>query len=160
MMFKSRVVVFGTGNILMGDDGVGPAVVEYLEKDETLPDDVGLLDIGTSIKQVLFDLMLVDPKPKRMIVVDAVTHEGRKAGEFWEIEPGDVPAKAVREFSLHLFPTVNMLKEIKAQTNVDVRIVVMQIDGIPEEMFEGLSPEIQAALPGMAAYVKKLILEA
>lgn len=158
-MFKSRVIVFGTGNILMGDDGVGPAVVEYLEKDKDIPEDVGLLDVGTSIKQVLFDLHVLDPKPKRMIVVDAVTHEGRAPGEFWEINPDDVPIKAVREFSLHLFPTVNMLQEIKENTKVDVRIVVMQIAGIPDEMFEGLSPEIEAAVPKMAEYVKKIILE-
>jgi len=39
--------VYGIGNILLGDDGVGPAVVRFLESRGALPPDVILEDLGT-----------------------------------------------------------------------------------------------------------------
>lgn len=43
----NRIAVFGIGNILLGDDGVGPAVVRYLEENFTFPDNVIVEDLGT-----------------------------------------------------------------------------------------------------------------
>lgn len=159
MMFQKKVMVFGVGNILKGDDGIGPAVVNYLEAEGGLPEDVGLLDIGTSIRQVLFDLLMIDQRPKRMLVVDAVTEEGHEPGEFWEVDVDTVGKKMIKEFSMHLFPTTNMLKDIKENTGVDVRVLVIQGKYIPDEIHQGLSPELEAALPGIAARVREICLE-
>jgi coenzyme F420 hydrogenase subunit delta len=157
-MFEKRVMVFGCGNILRGDDGLGPAVVNMLEEQGGLPDDVGLLDIGTSIRQVLLDMLLMDPKPKRIIVVDAVTEPSRNAGEFWEIDVDMMSPKKIKDFSLHQFPSVNLLKDIKEQTGTDVRILVVQTGCIPEEITDQLTPEVAAALPKVAARVRELCL--
>lgn len=157
-MFEKRVMVFGCGNILRGDDGLGPAVVNMLEEQGGLPDDVGLLDIGTSIRQVLLDMLLMDPKPKRIIVVDAVTEPSRNAGEFWEIDVDMMSPKKIKDFSLHQFPSVNLLKDIKEQTGTDVHILVVQTGYIPEEITDQLTPEVAAALPKVAARVRELCL--
>jgi hydrogenase maturation protease len=37
-----KTAIYGIGNILMGDDGVGPAVVRYLASNDLLPPDVTL----------------------------------------------------------------------------------------------------------------------
>jgi hydrogenase maturation protease len=42
-----KTAVYGIGNILLGDDGVGPAVVNYLASHHMLPDDITLEDLGT-----------------------------------------------------------------------------------------------------------------
>lgn len=42
-----RTAVYGIGNTLLGDDGVGPAVVHYLEEHRGFPNDVTLEDLGT-----------------------------------------------------------------------------------------------------------------
>lgn len=157
-MFEKRVMVFGCGNILRGDDGLGPAVVNMLEEQGGLPDDVGLLDIGTSIRQVLLDMLLMDPKPKRIIVVDAVTEPSRNAGEFWEIDVDMMSPKKIKDFSLHQFPSVNLLKDIKEQTGTDVHILVVQTGYIPEEITDQLTPEVTEALPKVAARVRELCL--
>ncbi len=157
-MFEKRVMVFGCGNILRGDDGLGPAVVNMLEEQGGLPDDVGLLDIGTSIRQVLLDMLLMDPKPKRIIVVDAVTEPSRNPGEFWEIDVDMMSPKKIKDFSLHQFPSVNLLKDIKEQTGTDVNILVVQTGCIPEEITDQLTPEVAAALPKVAARVRELCL--
>ncbi|MFY9942899.1 MAG: hydrogenase maturation protease, partial [Desulfobacterales bacterium] len=80
-----RCLVFGCGNPLLGDDGFGPQVIERLTADHALPPWVGALDVGTAIRDILFDLLLVPQKPERLIVVDAMDHTGRPAGEILEI---------------------------------------------------------------------------
>ncbi len=42
-----RTAIYGIGNLLLGDDGVGPAVVAYIEKHCALPPGVTLEDLGT-----------------------------------------------------------------------------------------------------------------
>lgn len=42
-----KTAVYGIGNILLGDDGVGPAVVAYLSSNDLLPSEVTLEDLGT-----------------------------------------------------------------------------------------------------------------
>jgi hydrogenase maturation protease len=42
-----RVTVIGLGNVLLGDDGFGPTVVELLRSTWRMPDDVELIDAGT-----------------------------------------------------------------------------------------------------------------
>jgi len=157
-MFTSRVVVYGCGNILKGDDGVGSAVIKLLEN-ENLPEGVGLLDVGTSIKQVLFDMTVMDPKPERIVIVDATTQEGRKPGEVWEIDVDELAPVKVKDYSFHLFPSLNLLKLIREETNVDLKIIVVQTAYVPDEIDDHLSPEVTAAAPVMAARVKELVLE-
>ena len=42
-----RVAVIGIGNVLLGDDGFGPTVVELLRAGWKMPDEVELIDAGT-----------------------------------------------------------------------------------------------------------------
>ena len=73
-MFEKRLLIFGCGSILWGDDGFGPAVVQRLNDKYNLPDDVLVLDVGTSIRDILFDLALSEVKPQKLIIVDAVEY--------------------------------------------------------------------------------------
>src|SRR6476620_3807863 len=43
----SRVAIYGIGNILLGDDGVGPAVARFLSSNFTFDSDVVVEDLGT-----------------------------------------------------------------------------------------------------------------
>jgi hydrogenase maturation protease len=43
----NRCAVLALGNVLMGDDGLGPAVVAWLRARHDIPDEVALLDLGT-----------------------------------------------------------------------------------------------------------------
>ena len=42
-----KTAIYGIGNILLGDDGVGPAVVRHLSSNYSLPADVTIEDLGT-----------------------------------------------------------------------------------------------------------------
>jgi coenzyme F420 hydrogenase subunit delta len=145
-IFDKSVLIFGCGNILLGDDGFGPAVIRHLKENFPLPEEVLALDVGTSIRELLFDLILSDKKPEKIIIVDAVEHPGRTPGEVFEIAVEDIPLQKIADFSLHQFPTVNMLKELKDHTGIEITVLVAQVQEIPEELREGLTPALTAAV--------------
>jgi coenzyme F420 hydrogenase subunit delta len=145
-MFEKAILIFGCGNILWGDDGFGPAVIECLNEKYQLPDDVLALDVGTSIRDILFDLILSDKKPQQLIIVDAVGYPDRQPGEVFEIPVEGIPETKVSDFSLHQFPTVNMLQELKEHSGIKVKIIVGQTEPLPEEVRPGLSAAMQGAV--------------
>ena len=140
-----RVLVLGCGNILLGDDGFGPAVIEYLLRDTQLPDDVYCMNTGTSVRKILFNIELSEIKPERIIIVDCMDYGG-KPGEMAEIPLDAIPLKKTDDFSMHQVPTSNLLKELKDICELDVRIVVCQPAVIPEEVAPGLSEVVEKAL--------------
>ena len=145
-MFEKRLLIFGCGSILWGDDGFGPAVVQRLNDKYNLPDDVLVLDVGTSIRDILFDLALSEVKPQKLIIVDAVEYPDHAPGEVFEIPVEGIPEKKTSDFSLHQFPTVNILKELKDHTKIDVKVIVGQIEVIPGEVKPGLSQAMEGAV--------------
>jgi coenzyme F420 hydrogenase subunit delta len=145
-IFEKRVLIFGCGNILFGDDGFGPAVVGRLNAQHNLPGDVLAMDVGTSIREILFDLALSEKKPAKLIIVDAVQYPDRTPGEVFEIPVEGIPEKKTADFSLHQFPTVNILQELKDQTAIAVKVIVGQAEQVPEEVGPGLSATMEAAV--------------
>jgi coenzyme F420 hydrogenase subunit delta len=145
-IFEKRVLIFGCGNILFGDDGFGPAVINRLNEQHNLPGDVLAMDVGTSIRDILFDLALSEKKPAKLIIVDAVQYPDRTPGEVFEIPVEGIPEKKTADFSLHQFPTVNILQELKDQTAIEVRVIVGQAEKIPEEVGPGLSATMEGAV--------------
>jgi coenzyme F420 hydrogenase subunit delta len=154
---EKRCLVFGCGNSLLGDDGFGVAVVDYIQENFHLPEDVACIDAGTAVRDMLFDILLSPKKPQRIIIIDAADQANRKAGEIFEIGVGDIHPAKIHDFSLHQFPTTNMLGEIKEGTDVDVRILVVQVSGIPDVIAPGLSEAVKSAVPEMGARILKLI---
>ena len=145
-LFKKSVLIFGCGNILWGDDGFGPAVIQRLNEHYKLPENVLALDVGTSIRDTLFDLVLSDKKPKKIFIIDAVDYPDHQPGEVFEIPVEGIPDKKTHDFSLHQFPTVNMLQELKDHSPIDVKILVAQVETIPEEVTPGLTPAMENAV--------------
>jgi coenzyme F420 hydrogenase subunit delta len=151
------ILVFGCGNILFGDDGFGAAVVYYFQEHYTPPENVLVQDVGTGIREILFDLALSEKKPQKLIIVDAVDYPDRTPGEVFEISVDGIPAKKTSDFSLHQFPTVNILKELQEETDIAIHIIVAQVAHLPEEVQPGLSPEITQALPKACSRLMDLI---
>lgn len=157
---SSRILVMGCGNILKGDDGVGSVVANQLADDPRLPDDVHALDLGTSIKHLLFDIVTMKPELlKRIVIVDAVAQESRVPGEFWEIDLDQMKKEKIRDYSIHMFPSVNLLKKIKDEAKVDLRIIAVQTEYIPEGMEEGLTPALEASVPRIVDRVLEICAE-
>jgi coenzyme F420 hydrogenase subunit delta len=158
--YQKSIMVFGCGNILLGDDGFGPAVAEYLIQNYTIPSNTCVVNIGTSIREILFDLILSPHRPERIIIIDAVDHhaQGRKPGEVFEISLEELPREKASDFSLHANPTTNMLKELRDYCRTDVRVIACQVKTIPQEIRTGLSQPVQAAVPKVSRLINEKYL--
>ncbi len=139
------ILILGCGNILFGDDGFGPAVVEHLQKNYKIPEHICLIDIGTGARKILFTLALSEKRPEEIVVIDAVD-KGRPAGEIFEISVDEIPFEKTDDFSMHQAPTSNLLKEIKEKCNIKIRVMVCQVAHIPEEINSGLSEPLEKAV--------------
>ncbi len=151
------VAVFGCGNVLFGDDGVGPRVIEALGGD-SLPDFVLVEDVGTGIRERLFDYLL-DPVicPDLIIIVDAVDFAGTPPGTVLELRPTEIPARKVHDFSLHQFPTVNMLAELEESSGIEIKILAVQVGSVPDYVRPGLSEPVVGAVERVCEIIMKLV---
>lgn len=149
---KSRVLVLGCGNILFGDDGFGPSVVEHLQSHYAVPDDVCVLDVGTGARDVLCTVALSPAKPQRIVVIDAVDR-GRKPGEVFAAPIEDFPPAKGGSFSLHQLPTSSLLKELKDCCQLDILLVTVQPQSIPEAVVPGLSQKLRATVAPVCDYI-------
>jgi len=154
---KSRVLVLGCGNILFGDDGFGPSVIEYLEKHHVIPDDVCILDVGTGVRDLLCTVALSPVKPQRIVVIDAVDR-GVKPGEVFVGSIEGVLATAGGNFSLHQLPTSTLLRELKNYCHIDIVLISVQPESTPEVVCPGLSKKVRAAVAPACQYLLKTYL--
>ena len=152
--YQKSTLILGCGNTLFGDDGFGPAVIDYLEKHYTVPQDVSILDVGTGAREVLFTIALAEEKPERIIVIDALDC-GKKPGEIFTIPVENLPEKKIDDFSLHQLPTSNLLKELKDLCKVEVILLAAQPEYIPETVEPGLSKKLQDAVPKAGKYIAR-----
>jgi len=120
-----------------------------------IPDDVHVMDVGIGAGDVLFTVSLSQKKPEKIIVLDAVDVK-RKPGEIFELSIDDLPANKITDFSLHLFPATNLLKELRDQMGVYIVILACQAERIPDAVSPGLSDPVKQALPKAAKMALKL----
>lgn len=144
--WNKEILVLGCGNVLFGDDGFGPAAVEYLQKNFEIPPEACVINAGLSVRNLLFNIVLSDKRPRKIIIVDAVD-AGRPPGEMFELDISEIPENKIDDFSMHQLPTSNLLRELKNMCGVDVKIVSVQIQHIPEEVAPGLSKIISDSIP-------------
>ncbi len=151
-------VIFGCGNILLGDDGFGPAVIEALNNTTRLPDNVLAVDVGTGVREYLLDYLLSPATgADRIILVDAMDIPGIRPGTLQERDPSAISAEKIHDFSLHQFPTVNLLGELARETKVRVTLLTAQIKSIPDTVRPGLSEPVAAAVPSACRTICRMV---
>lgn len=149
------IVVLGCGNILFGDDGFGSHVAERLQNGGLLPGNVSVVNAMTSVREILFDLILSEQKPNKIIVIDALD-ANRKPGEVFRIDVDELPENKIDDFTFHQMPTSNLLRELKDLCNVEVIIIGVQVESIPEAVRPGLSDVLIQSVPVAVREVLKL----
>ena len=138
------IVVLCCGNVLFGDDGFGPAVAARLNAGD-VPEWAAVINAGTGVRQLLFDMVLSDRRPRLVVLADAVD-VGREPGEVFEIPLDRIPRVQVSEFSIHQAPTSNLLQELRDSGGIRVVVIVCQVASIAAEMTEEMSPAVEAAV--------------
>jgi hydrogenase maturation protease len=138
---KKDVVFVGMGNILLGDDGVGPEMAQCLSEAGFSTVDAGTVPenhIGVVAKR----------KPRTVILLDAV-HLGR--------EPGMVELldrQAILDatgFTTHNMSPVMVMERLESETGAEVLMLAVQPASL--EMGAPLSPPVAAALGDVVCFL-------
>jgi len=138
----SETAVFGVGNPLCGDDGLGNRVVSMLGAYK-LPLNVTLEDIGTP---GLGLPILLDGK-KRVILVDAV-QMGQVAGTWRRLDPRETGFLTNQKiFSLHDSSLADGLALSEALGVLPEEIILYGVEPGQLDEGHGISPEVEAVLP-------------
>ena len=143
---RKRVLILGCGNILLGDDGFGPNVVEYLTRHYDLPDDVCAMDAGTGVRNILFTLSLSEARPEEVLIIDAVDR-GEAPGRILELPIAEIPLPNLDNFSMHQAPSSNLLRELQDRCGVKVTVLVCDVGAVSPTVQPGLSETTQKAVP-------------
>ncbi|MEM7283389.1 MAG: hydrogenase maturation protease [Pseudomonadota bacterium] len=77
-----QTLIVGCGNLLRGDDGVGPVLIRHI-LDYDLPEHIQVVDGGTAGMDVAFRMRGMD----RVVLIDA-SQSGSKPGTIYRV-PGD-----------------------------------------------------------------------
>lgn len=144
---KYSTVIYGVGNMVMGDDGVGPEIIAELQRRACLPSDVNAVDADTGVREYLFDYLLTEVgRPDRIILIDAVDMEGHKPGEVFNLAIDEIPENKIHNFTLHQFANVNLLAELLDNTDMKIIFLAVQVKDIPDEISPGLSEPVAEAV--------------
>lgn len=143
-----RVLIAGIGNDLMGDDGLGPAVIARLVAKYELPAGVDAVDVGTGG----FDLMDYLAGRRAAILIDVVEAEGVAAGTVLRYGKQDLTGPPP---PLRLSPHQPTLREAILAADLlgggVEEVVLLGVVAGSLEMGEGLSRAVADALPALEA---------
>lgn len=146
-----RAAVIGIGNVLAGDDAVGPHVVRVLEARYEVPEGLQVIDAGTPGYDLTAFLVGLD----LVVLVDAV----RAKGSAGELRTYDKAALLERKPILAVSPHEPGVREalLNAEFMGVTPPVVRLVGVIPSATATGigLSAEVRAAVPGAVELVVK-----
>ncbi len=146
-----RISIIGIGNVLAGDDAIGPTVVRVVEARYELPESVQVIDAGTPGYDLTAFLVGLDA----VVLVDAVKAKGT-AGE---VRTYDKAGLLEKKPILALSPHEPGVRE--ALLNADfmgVTPAVVRLVGVVPARTEtgiGLSDAVRAAVPAAVAQVAR-----
>lgn len=152
--YGKSVLILGCGNVLLEDDGFGSAVARYVNSAFTVPDDVCVLDVGTSVREILFDTILSEKKPSKIVIVDAMDCS-REPGELFILDLDGIPEVKLDDFSMHQIPTSNLLRELRDLCGIEVVVLACQVATKCEMVNPGLSSPVEAAVKPAAELLAK-----
>lgn len=115
-LLKGRIVYMGIGNILRGDDGIGPYLVEALRKKGA-----SVVDAGTVPESYIGPVARL--KPETIVLVDAV-HLGLEPGAVELLERDEILEHNC--FSTHNLSPVLVMERLENETGASVFMLAVQ----------------------------------
>jgi hydrogenase maturation protease len=149
-----KTLICGLGSKLQGDDGLGPYVIEELEKEDQ-PEGVALADYGISGFKCALNLARYD----RVIFVDAVSLPGRVPGTLHRLHiPREKlsgrPTLGDVGISMHETDLPRILATAAALGTAPQEIIVIGCQPADTRVRLGLSPRVEKAVPAIIEMVK------
>ncbi len=139
---RQSALILGIGNPQRGDDGVGPAVIEWL-RGQSLPANIMLVDGGTSGLDIISHLM----DRQCAIIVDAA-NLGCAPGEWQRFTPDAVRWQANdTSLSLHSAGLAEALALAAALKVLPEEVIIYGVQPARVDWSSELSDAVRAAVP-------------
>ena len=143
------LLVLGLGNVLLGDDGVGPVAIAHLRSAYDIPDGVRCLDGGT----LGLSLLPYLEDARTVILVDAVLEE-EPPGTLVRLVGADVGPAVETRLSPHQVGVADLLQGARWHDREPARLVLFGIVPQSIELGVGLSRAVLDAMPDLIDLVR------
>ncbi|MEJ2545358.1 MAG: HyaD/HybD family hydrogenase maturation endopeptidase [Calditrichaceae bacterium] len=152
-MADSKIAVFGIGNLLQKDEGVGVHLINRLEKEYTFSPHISLIDGGT----MGTDLLPYLEENDKVIILDAVNFD-EPPGFIGVIENDDILRRLNTKLSIHHLGLTDVLSSARLLDIEPSEIYLIGIQPKNIEMGTELTDEINQQTGKMIdAAIKKLM---
>ena len=142
---EGKTIILGTGNVLRGDDGVGPRLIARLKgKTKAV-----LLDCGEVPEN--YTQPIIETRPDRVVIVDAADWNGPAgAVRLIDAEEIDNMSLSTHDSSLEIF--INYLKKHLPT----LEIMVIGIQAKRKGVLESLSPEVEKTVNELGDLLERI----
>ncbi|MGZ8331405.1 MAG: HyaD/HybD family hydrogenase maturation endopeptidase, partial [Rhodoplanes sp.] len=130
----------GLGNLILSDEGVGVHVVRRLDESYSFPDDVVLIDGGTSAIDLLDQLV----EAEHIIFIDAA-QTGGPPGSIVALEGARLPVWFRERMSPHQIGLADLLATLSLMDHTPESVTLIGIEPQSMELGTELTPQIDAA---------------
>ena len=134
------VAVVGLGNLILSDEGVGVHVVRRLDESYSFPDDVVLIDGGTSAIDLLDQLV----EAEHIIFIDAA-QTGGPPGSIVALQGARLPVWFRERMSPHQIGLADLLATLSLMDHTPESVTLIGIEPQSMELGTELTPQIDAA---------------
>ena len=137
-----NIAVFGIGNLLLSDDGVGVHAINKLNEEYEFPEGVEIIDGGTKG----LDLLPLFENRDRVLIIDAANFN-KPAGTIDIIEGDKIPAFLSTKLSVHQIGLPDMLFAAKLMEIMPDKISLVGIQPESMETRVELSDTVKDRMP-------------
>ena len=137
-----RAVVLGIGNIILTDEAAGVRAVEMLEQAYTMPDNVVVIDGGTSGMEMIEDLSNLD----LLIIIDVVK-TGAPAATVVKIAGVEIPIFFRHKLSPHQIGLPDVLASLELLDSLPSEIIVLGVEPVSLELGLEMTPAVAEKIP-------------
>lgn len=145
---SGRTLVLGVGNVLMGDDGLGPAVLARLLQEWRLPPEVSCLDGATGGLALLPEI----EDAERVLLIDAID-VGAAPGSDVVLERGEFPRYCGPRLSPHEVGLTDVLALARLRGTLPRQAAAIGLQPGAISASPGLSEAVAARLPDLVGHV-------
>ncbi len=137
-----RAVVLGIGNTILTDEAAGVRAAEMLERDYRMPDNVMIIDGGTSGMEMIEDLSSLD-----LLIVLDVVKTGAAPGTVVKISGKEIPVFFRRKLSPHQIGLPDVLASLELLDTMPKEIIVLGVEPISLALGMDMTSTIAAKVP-------------
>lgn len=132
-------LIAGLGNVLMGDDAIGPTLVHYLRARYEFPGEIQVEDLGTPGIDLAQHLANRDT----VVVLDAIVDPGLPAGTVRRMDQAELEARTSLRQDAHAPDLSESLRLSELHGTAPRRLVLLGVVVSSCELGEPMSPQLR-----------------